>query len=85
MQVTASCQPRSQNREPTQVFAPALAALLVLVDGPGRSRRCRSANGPAAGLALKRLKAQYSESASDLGLCAGADDGNRTRTVSLGS
>ena len=42
-------------------------------------------NGPAAGLTLKRLKAQCSEPASGLGLRIGADDGNRTRTVSLGS
>jgi hypothetical protein len=42
-------------------------------------------NGPAAGRALERLKAQCPETASDLGLCAGADDGNRTRTVSLGT
>jgi hypothetical protein len=33
---------------------------------------------------LKRVKAQCSEPASDLGLYVGADDGNRTRTVSLG-
>ena len=41
-------------------------------------------NGPSAGSAPKRVKAQYSESASDLGLYVGSDDGNRTRTVSLG-
>jgi len=35
--------------------------------------------------ARKRPKVQCSESTSDLGLYVGADDGNRTRTVSLGT
>jgi hypothetical protein len=34
---------------------------------------------------LNDRRAQSSESASGLGLYVGADDGNRTRTVSLGS
>ena len=37
------------------------------------------------GQAPKRPTTQRSETFSDLGLYVGADDGNRTRTVSLGS
>jgi hypothetical protein len=43
------------------------------------------ANGTTPDESPKRSKAQHSEIASDLGLHVGADDGNRTRTVSLGS
>jgi Cysteine-rich CPCC len=43
------------------------------------------ANGMTPDESPKRSKAQRSEIASDLGLHGGADDGNRTRTVSLGS
>jgi hypothetical protein len=42
------------------------------------------ANGTTADQAPGRSKAQRSEIASDLDLVVGADDGNRTRTVSLG-
>jgi hypothetical protein len=40
---------------------------------------------PEHGFAPSKQKAQHSESASDLDLYVGADDGNRTRTVSLGT
>ena len=42
-------------------------------------------NGTTAGSGDRQTKGQASETGSDLAFCMGADDGNRTRTVSLGS
>jgi hypothetical protein len=50
--------------------------------GPRRAKGTRGARRVMSAQAIKGLG---QERASDLGLCGGASDGNRTRTVSLGS
>ena len=52
---------------------------------PSHQEQHLTANGTTAVQPSKTQQAQCSEPASDLGLYGGADDGNRTRTVSLGS